>query len=97
MGLHRDLLPDELFPAEHHRASPVVGEEAVVVAAALTKALAQVIAGGAGEDGEVDVIHGYKGCVCGRFQKTVTTFLKLGKVRDLPGFHNAFLRAKGDK
>ena len=34
MGFHGDLLPDQQFPAKEHGAAPVVGQKAVVVAAA---------------------------------------------------------------
>ena len=95
MGLHRDLLPDELFPAEHHRASPVVGEEAVVVAAALTKALAQVIAGGAGEDGEVHVIDQNHRRIGGRFHKAVGTGLQLIRLSEKKQRKGSFWNPRG--
>ena len=37
MGFHGDLLPDQQFPAQQHRAAPVLGEEPVIISAAVAQ------------------------------------------------------------
>ena len=39
MGFHGDLLPDQQFPAQQYRAAPVLGEEPVIISAAVAQPL----------------------------------------------------------
>ena len=41
MGFHGDLLPDQQFPAQQYRAAPVLGEEPVIISAAVAQPLSQ--------------------------------------------------------
>ena len=84
MGFQGDLLPDELFPAKKHRAAPVVGEEAVIISAALAQALTQVVAGGAGENGKVNVVHADQRRICGGLHQSVGAGAELGEVSHQP-------------
>lgn len=52
MGFHGDLLPDQQFPAQQYRAAPVLGEEPVIISAAVAQPLSQIVAGDAGQHGE---------------------------------------------
>ena len=56
MRLHGDLLPDELFPAQQDGAAAVMGEETVIISAALSQSLSGVIAGKTGDDGEINAV-----------------------------------------
>ena len=96
MGFHGDLLPDQQFPAQQYRAAPVLGEEPVIISAAVAQPLSQIVAGDAGQHGEVDGVHRNDRRVCRWFQKSVAAGDKLMQVRDLAGLHAARLGAQGD-
>ena len=56
MGFYGNLLSNQLLPAQHNGGAAVMGEETVIISAALSQSLSGVIAGKTGDDGEINAV-----------------------------------------
>ena len=81
MGFHGDLLPDQQFPAQQYRAAPVLGEEPVIISAAVAQPLSQIVAGDAGQHELIGLVCGAGYVECAIFATAVVLLVEVVLVR----------------
>ena len=96
VGLQRDFLTNQEFPAQQHASTAIVGQKAVVVSTALPQPLTEMVAGQTGENGKIHRIGGDHMVVCRRLWDAVGAGGKLGQGSDLSKLHNAVGDAQRD-
>ncbi|MPM30352.1 hypothetical protein SDC9_76900 [bioreactor metagenome] len=92
MRLHGDVLPQQLFPAQKHRAAPVGGKETVIVPAALPQPVPCPAAAKARKYGKIHLVRRQARTFGSRFQNSVCSLDQSVQGLHDPQLHDARLR-----
>lgn len=95
MDAEGDLLAQQPLPAQQNRRAPVVGQEAVVIAAAPPQPAASRLQVTQGSR-QVDLVRGEGRAVCRRLQNAVGAGEELLQVADGPQLHDAIRHTQRD-